>query len=230
MTYSIGILYHTNTPKISFELGVKLKNGGDDVSEASVKKLRQLIKRKGPILRSKQLKQQGYDSRGIQALLVSQDLVRLKDGYYTTSNILPKLSDAQIAVSTIPDAVLYYLSAAEHHQLTNLIPGSVYVAVPNKGVIPVKPEFPPVEITRFVPSIYALGKDLLPMEPVPVACYNRERTICDLARRWEEIGKDILIEAIRNYLRGDRNLQLLYEYAEKLRVREIIHPYLEALS
>lgn len=199
------------------------------MSEASVKALRQLVKRKGPILRSKQLKQQGYDSRGIQSLLTSNELVRLKDGYYTTSEILPRLSDAQIAVSTIPDAVLYHLSAAEHHRLINLIPDSVYVAVPNRGVIPVKPEFPPVEITRFVPNIYDLGKTLLPTEPVPVACYNRERTICDLARRWEEIGKDVLIEAIRNYLRGDRNLQLLYEYAEKLRVREIIHPYLEAM-
>lgn len=200
------------------------------MSEASVKALRRLVKRKGPILRSKQLKQQGYDSRGIRSLLASNDLVRLKDGYYTTSNILPRLSDAQIAVSTIPDAVLYYLSAAEYHQLINLIPDYVYVAVPNRGVIPVKPEFPPVEITRFVPSIYDLGKILLPMKPVPVACYNRERTICDLARRWEEIGKDVLIEAIRNYLRVDRNLQLLYEYADKLHVREIIHPYLEAMA
>lgn len=223
-------MYYAFALKFSFESGVKLKNGSESMNEVSVKALKQLFKRKGPILRSKQLKQQGYDSRSIQSLLASNDLVRLKDGYYTTSNILPKLSDAQIAVSTIPDAVLYYLSAAEHHQLSNLIPNSVYVAVPNRGVIPAKPEFPPVEITRFVPSIYDLGKILLPTEPVPIACYNRERTICDLARRWEENGKDILIEAIRSYLRGDRSLQLLYEYAEKLRVREIIHPYLEAMA
>ena len=66
--------------------------------------------------------------------------------------------------------------------------------------------------------------------PVPVACYNRERTICDLAKRWQEVGKDVLIEAIRIYLQGDRNLQLLYDYADNLRVRDIIHPYLEAMA
>ncbi len=190
----------------------------------------QLFANKGPILRSKQIKQLGIDSRGIQSLLAANILVRLKDGYYTLSETLHLLSDAQIAVSTIPGAVLYYLSAAEYHQLTNVIPTSVHVAVPNKGVIPRKPEFPPVEITRFVPRIYSIGIVTENTSPVPMACYNRERTICDLAKRWEEAGKDVLIEVIRNYLKGTRNLQLLYEYMDALDVRDMIHPYLEAMA
>ena len=52
----------------------------------------------------------------------------------------------------------------------------------------------------------------------------------DPAKRWQEVGKDVLIEAIRTYLQGDRNLQLLYDYADNLRVRDIIHPYLEAMA
>ena len=43
-------------------------------------------------------------------------------------------------------------------------------------------------------------------------------------------GKDVLIEAIRNYFKGMRNLPLLYEYMDALRVRNIIHPYLEAMA
>jgi predicted transcriptional regulator of viral defense system len=199
------------------------------MNETSMKTLRQLFMSKGPILRSKQLKLQGYDSRGIKSLLATNTLVRLKDGYYTMSDLLPQLSDTQIAVSTIPGAVLYYLSAAEFHQLTHVIPNEVYVAVPNKGVIPTRPEFPPVEITRFIPRIYGIGRIIVNTTTVPMACYNRERTICDLAKRWEEIGKDVLIEAIRNYLKGTRNLQLLYEYIDALNVRNVIHPYLEVM-
>jgi len=200
------------------------------MNETSTKALMQFFASKGPILRSKQIKLLGFDSRGIQSLLAANTLVRLKEGYYTLSETLPLLSDAQIAVSTIPGAVLYYLSAAEYHQLTNVIPTCVYVAVPNKGVIPKKPEFPPVEIARSVPRIYSIGKVIESTSPVPMACYNRERTICDLAKRWEETGKDVLIEAVRNYLKGTRNLQLLYEYMDALSVREMIHPYLEAMA
>lgn len=200
------------------------------MNETSTRALVQLFISKGPVLRTNQLKLHGYDSRGIQSLLAANVLTRLKNGYYTLSTLLPQLSDAQIAVSTIPGAVLYYLSAAELHQLTNIIPTRVYVAVPNKGVIPNKPEYPPVEITRFIPHIHSMGRFIVNTPSMSLACYNRERTICDLAKRWEETGKDVLIEAIRNYLKGTRNLQLLYEYMDALRVRDIIHTYLEAMA
>jgi predicted transcriptional regulator of viral defense system len=200
------------------------------VNEEKTERLQRLFACEGPVVRSKLLRHHGFDSRSIQSLLAANALVRLKDGYYVMADTLPQLSDAQIAVATIPGAVLYFLSAAAFHQLTNVIPTSVYVAVPNKGVIPTKPTYPPVDITRFIPSIHVLGKTMEATKPVPVACYNPERTICDLAKRWQETGKDVLIEAIRIYLQGDRNLQLLYDYADQLRVRDIIHPYLEAMA
>ena len=200
------------------------------MNERTTKALIQLFISQGPILRSKQLKQQGVDSRGIQSLLEAKVLTRLKDGYYTLSELLPQLSDAQIALSTIPGAVLYYLSAAEIHHLTNVIPSCVYVSVPNKGAIPNRPEFPPVEITRFIPRIHSMGRIMVNTASIPLVCYNRERTRCDLAKRLEETGKDVLIEAVRSYLKGIRNLPLLYEYMDALRVRDIIHPYLEAMA
>jgi predicted transcriptional regulator of viral defense system len=200
------------------------------VDKSKMTRLKQLFAQQGPIVRSKQLKQHGFDSRSIQSLLAADTLIRLKDGYYVMSDTLPQLSDAQIAAATISGAVLYFLSAAAFHQLTTVIPACVYVAVPNKGVLPVPPAYPPVDITRFIPRIHALGKTMAATTPVPVACYNRERTICDLAKRWQEVGKDVLIEAIRTYLQGDRNLQLLYDYADNLCVRDIIHPYLEAMA
>lgn len=200
------------------------------MKKARANEIKGLFIRKGPILRSKILKQEGCDSREIQALLATKELIRLKKGYYTTPILLTRLSDAQIAVATVPEAVLYYLSAAEYHQLISVIPTRVYVAVPNKGVVPTKPEFPPVDITRINPDLYSLGKTRIPTMPISITCYNRERTICDLARRRDDVGKDVLIEALRKYLSGERNLQLLYDYAEQLRVHKIIHPYLEALS
>ena len=59
------------------------------MNERTTKALIQLFMSQGPILRSKQLKQQGFDSRGIQSLLEAKVLTRLKDGYYTLSELLP---------------------------------------------------------------------------------------------------------------------------------------------
>lgn len=192
-------------------------------------RIQAIFENKGPVLRSIQLRKDGIGSRDIQTLLDRKKLVRLKEGYYVWHDQFEMLSDAQIALSVIPGATLYYLSAAEFYGLTTFIPNMVYVAVPNKGLAPNKPEYPPVEITQFSMTLYNLGRTIGEKDDFVFPVYNRERTICDLVKRWDEVGKDIVLESIRNYMAGPRDIQKLYDSADKLRIRHLIHPYIEAL-
>jgi hypothetical protein len=60
--------------------------------------------------------------------------------------------------------------------------------------------------------------------------YSRERAICDAVKFRNKIGKDIVLEAIKNYMKmKDRDLSKLYEFSRILRVEKLLTNYLEIL-
>jgi len=199
------------------------------LTEKREQRIRAVFEEKGPILRSKQLREHKVDSQSVQALLAQGKLIRLKEGYYVWQDQADLLTDAQIATGVIPGATLFYLSAAVHYGLTTLIPERVYVAVPNRGLEPKKPDYPPVEISRLSHRLYLLGRTATDEGHYLLPVYDREKTVCDIAKRMDAVGKDVLIEVIRSYLNGPKNLQKLYHYANIMRVQKRIHPYIEAI-
>lgn len=62
--------------------------------------------------------------------------------------------------------------------------------------------------------------------------FEREKTICDSLRRRAVVGQDVVIEALRNYLRSPkiRNIDRLIDTARRCRVEKRIRPYIEALA
>lgn len=57
---------------------------------------------------------------------------------------------------------------------------------------------------------------------------DMERTVCDAVKYRNKIGLDVCGEVIDNYLKKEnRNISLLHEYAQKLRVKNIMTTYLE---
>jgi hypothetical protein len=60
--------------------------------------------------------------------------------------------------------------------------------------------------------------------------YNAEKTICDMFRYRNKLGEDIALEGLKNYLkRKDANINKLWEYAIKCRVKTIVQPYIKAM-
>lgn len=51
-----------------------------------------------------------------------------------------------------------------------------------------------------------------------VNCYNIERTICDLIKFKKRYDFKLIKEIINKYMKKEKNIERLYEYAEKLRV------------
>lgn len=191
--------------------------------------IQSLFENKGPVLRSAQLREIGVCSKDIRDLLEKEYIVRLKEGYYSWQNQMADLSDSQIAIAVIPNATLYFLSAAELYGLTTIIPEVIHIAVPNLGKAPKPPYFPPVEITQFKAPLFHLGRTQISMNSAVLPIYDRERTVCDIVKRRDETGDDIALEVIRNYMRGEKKIQRLYEYAGKMRIQQKLHPYVEAL-
>lgn len=63
-----------------------------------------------------------------------------------------------------------------------------------------------------------------------IQIYNLERTICDIIRDRNKFEQNVLNNALKEYVkRKDKDLKLLYEYAEVFNIEKILKRYIEIL-
>jgi predicted transcriptional regulator of viral defense system len=187
-------------------------------------------KKDSPILKMGTLHKRGITGHVLQARIDSGKIIKLKPGYYVWADRIAEMTDNEIATAVIPNGTLFRLSAAALYELTTVIPDTIFIAVPNTGRAPKLPVYPPITLTAFKPGLFELGRTTIRLPYGNVPIYDRERTVCDLFKHRDEIGKDVVLEVIRNYMRGDKNIQRLYQYAQQMRVLSKLQPYVEALS
>jgi len=120
-------------------------------------------------------------------------------------------------------AVICMLSAASYYELTTFNPSEIYVAVPN-NTDKFELKYPPIKVYYFADSYYSPGIEILKTKSGIVRIYNKEKTIGDLFRYINKIGEDIAFEALKEYLRNRRkmNIPKLLEYASICSVRKKI--------
>ena len=119
------------------------------------------------------------------------------------------------------DTALYLLGLSERE------PVCFTVTVPRGYKVDYKGQSPLKKVTA-VAERYSLGMDtaVTPYGHI-VPCYNAERTLCDIFRADTEMQEKQF--AVREYLKGKKNLPRLMEYARMLQVEKKIRPYMEAL-
>jgi predicted transcriptional regulator of viral defense system len=64
----------------------------------------------------------------------------------------------------------------------------------------------------------------------PIRATNMERTICDVVRSKNQIDTQFLYDALKRYVRkSEKNIDLLYSYAQNFRIQKIVREYIEVL-
>ncbi len=90
--------------------------------------------------------------------------------------------------------------------------------------------FPSVRTSRLSDAACCSGIEGHEIDGVKVRVCYPEKTLVDCFSRRNDVGLDVAIEAIKSYVsRRKVNVDLIMEYATKLRVIKAIRPYLEAL-
>ena len=73
-------------------------------------------------------------------------------------------------------------------------------------------------------------KEMKLQDGTSIQIYDMERTICDIIRDRNKIDPQIFNDAIKGYIKKkNKNLVLLYEYAEKFKIENILRNYMEVL-
>lgn len=195
----------------------------------AVEKAEKIFRENNGIMRAYQAMKMGINQRTLKQMYEEGILVRESRGLYRLAD-LPPLSNPdliQVAIK-IPEAVICLISALNFHNLSTQIPYRIYIALPRKTNAP-RINYPPLDIVYMSADPYIAGIEKHSIDGVLVRIYNQEKTIADCFKFRNKIGKDVALEALKDYLKlPDRQISTLIEYAKINRVENIMRPYLEA--
>jgi predicted transcriptional regulator of viral defense system len=122
------------------------------------------------------------------------------------------------------------ISALAYHELTDEIPHEVSIAV-LRGSAPPRIDKPPVRVFHFSDAAYRLGIEHHKIQGIDLKVYSPAKSIVDAFRFRNRIGEDVAIKALTTGLRMRRvRPGALLKLAEKLRMRNVITPYLKAIT
>ena len=152
-------------------------------------------------------------------------LMRLRNGVYEEFSAL---ANNMIDVERIiPHGVLCIYSAFAHYKLSTQVPSATCIAIEAKRKVRL-PDFPPIDLYFWKKENLKFGIISKRISGYDVLITDMERTVCDAVKYRNKIGLDVCGEVIDNYLKKEnRNISLLHEYAQKLRVEKILTIYLE---
>lgn len=153
------------------------------------------------------------------------NLVRIRKGVYAeTSALANNMIDVE---RIVPRGVLCLYSAFSHHGLSTQVPSSTCIAIDARRKVRL-PDYPIIDLYYWKREYLEFGIMQKEISGYDVLITDLERTVCDAVKYRNKIGLDVCGEVIDSYLKKDnRNISLLHEYAQILRVKNILTTYLE---
>jgi hypothetical protein len=143
--------------------------------------------------------QRGLSERGLRGLVRDGQLMRLGPGLYRKSNAPPADLDRIELVLQAPQATLCLATALAHHDLCDLIPAALDVALP-RGQRPPRVHAP-IRWHRFHEATFQIGRTEVDVDDgLMLGVYSAERSIIDAFRMRHHEGDELGIEAVRRWL------------------------------
>jgi predicted transcriptional regulator of viral defense system len=137
--------------------------------------------------------------------------------------------DLVLVAKKFPQAVICLISALSYYELTNHIPHSIYVALPQGARLP-QCDYPPLRCFWYSKETHEAGVETISINGFPVKIYSIEKTLADCLKFRHKIGMDVVLEAFKEYCRRRSiNLDMLYVHARACRVEKRLQPIIETL-
>ena len=182
------------------------------------------LQRRGGFITTDEVKSRG-EYEQLRRAAEDGTLMRIRKGVYVE---VSALANNMIDVERIvPHGVLCLYSAFAHYGLSTQVPSATCIAIEAKRKVRL-PEYPPIDIYYWKKKNLEFGITKKNISGYDVLITDMERTVCDAVKYRNKIGLDVGGDVIDCYLnKENRNISLLHEYAQKLRVKNILTAYLE---
>ena len=181
------------------------------------------LKQQGGFITTGEVKSRG-EYEQLRRAIEDGTLMRLRNGVYVE---MSALANNMIDVERIvPHGVLCLYSAFAHYGLSTQVPSATCIAIEAKRKVRL-PDYPPIDLYYWKKENLEFGIIKKSISGYDVLVTDMERTVCDAVKYRNKMGLDVCGEVIDNYLKKEnRNISLLHEYAQKLRVKNILTTYL----
>ena len=168
-------------------------------------------------------------SRAVLAQMAKRgELQRVAQGVYARADAVP---DELVLIGMRSDNIVFsHETALNLHGLSNRIPARPSITIPYGGSVP-HSIAGAVNAYRIRPQLHDLGrgtaKTFMGNE---VACYDRERTICDIIRSYSRMDVETYAAAMRNYAGSrEKNIPQLVAYAQAMGIERKVLKVMEVL-
>ena len=200
------------------------------MDESVKEKIKNIFRTNNGFAHSNDVVQHGINKRYLALLLEEGSIYKVKRGLYKWNDADFETSDEIVEVSKIvPNGVVCLLSALSYYKLTTFTSHVHQIAVQRKSKV-VLPYYPPIKLFYFTDKYFTEGVECINIDGNKISIYCMEKTICDCFRFKNDIGKDILLECIREYMpRKERNIDKLMKFSRLCHVEEVIQQYVEVL-
>lgn len=179
-------------------------------------------------LRTRDIQSAGIHNTQLNSLLEEGLIVKLKQGLYKLADWETE-DELEDVAHLVPNGVVCLLSAWNYYELSDYVPPEYHFALEKNEKI-VLPDYPPIQLYYWTQKYWELGITFVKIGQTEVKIYDKEKCVCDAVRYRNKLGKEVEKEVLENYLKlPDRNIDLLLNYAEQLRVKTSLSQYLELL-
>ncbi|MGI6751976.1 MAG: type IV toxin-antitoxin system AbiEi family antitoxin domain-containing protein [Anaerovoracaceae bacterium] len=191
-------------------------------------KIMNFIAENNGMISTNEAKENNISLKRLERLEKSGELERVAHGLYLHKDyILDPFYLLQYRSSKI---VFSHNTALYLHKLSDENPSILTMTVPSGWNSPLIKEDKSYKFYYYKEEIWEIGQEKI-NSPYghKINIYDKERTLCDSIINIDELGRDLVINAIKEYMTNTKNrdIEKLYKYAEILNTKEKVRTYVE---
>lgn len=182
------------------------------------------------MINTEEAKKLNISLRYLQRLEEEGELERVAQGLYLHKDFL--VDPFYLAQYRSPKAIFSHTTALYLHKLSDENPRILTMTVPSGWNSPLIKQEDLYKFYYYKEEIWGIGQEKIASTyGHMIKIYNKERTLCDCIVDIDEIGRDIVIKAIKEYMdnKESRDINKLYKYAEIFNIKEKVRTYVEVL-
>lgn len=199
------------------------------VTEAFAREV-ELFRRHGGTLRMSEALRLGIRRKTLYAMRDASVIEPLSRGLFRLASLEPLGNPDLVTVAArVPQGVLCLISALAFHELTTQVPHAVDVAL-ERGTRKPRLDYPPTRFFWFSGPAFHEGIEANKVDGASVRVYDPEKTLTDCFRYRNQLGMDVVLEALRLWReRRRKKLDALLKYARMRHVERAMRPYVETI-
>lgn len=190
----------------------------------------EILQKNNGIFESKQATESGIDNKILQRMERMGEIERVGRGLYIGTNYLE--DEYFVAQYRCKKGVYSHETALYFHDLCDRTPFQLMLTIPNGYNTRILKDTDKYKFFYCKKELCEIGKMKL-KSPYgnEIIVYDKERTICDCLRKKDKMDMDLVLSAVKQYMREPgADFAKLLKYAEYFHVREMVRQYMEVLS